>query len=149
MLAYKSNPEFFFSNQSGYYILIIEEFSRAIEQLLGRAGGPLHIRLLIQPAIAITIAIRAGLQDARENKPPFLWYFVKNTAERKKLIRAAWKDIGRLLVVAFIIDSLYQLFVLKTFYLFQALIVTCVLALLPYVILRGIITRLQRRFSQS
>lgn len=47
---------------------ISEIFSRAIEQLLGRASGPLHLRLVIQPIMATILAIRAGLRDAREGQ---------------------------------------------------------------------------------
>lgn len=50
-----------------YYLVLIREVHCAIEQLLGRASGPLHIRLLIQPAIALVFAIHTGFRDAREN----------------------------------------------------------------------------------
>lgn len=123
-----------------------DELSRAVDELLGRAGGPLRIRLLIQPTIAITLAILAGLRDVRENKPPFLWEFVRNAGQRRALIKKVWKDLGRLLVAAFIIDSLYQLIALTTFHLLQTLIVTFALALLPYIILRGLVTRIRLKF---
>lgn len=126
--------------------MFLDELHRAVEQLLGRAGGPTHIRLIIQPILATIFAIRAGLRDARKHKPPFLREFMRNKAQRRELMKTVWKDIGVLLITAFSIDSLYQLFVFKTFYLLQAIIVTLVLALLPYVIFRGLITRLRRRF---
>lgn len=124
----------------------MDNFNQAIVQLLGRAGGPMHIRLLIQPIIAIILAIRTGLRDARENTAPFLLEFVKNKAQRKVLINTALQDISKLMIMAFLFDSIYQLLVLKEFHLLQALIVTFVLAILPYVILRGLVTRLYRRY---
>lgn len=126
--------------------IMMDELSRAIEQLLGRTNGPMHIRLFLQPAIAIIFAFRAGLKDARENRPPFIWRLVKNATQRKTLLYSAWVDIGQVITTAFLIDAVYQLFVLKAFYLLQALIVTFVLAVLPYIILRGIITRVRRYF---
>lgn len=126
-------------------LFLINEVSRAVEQLLGRASGPLHFRLLIQPLISVTLAVRAGLRDAREGNPPFLWELVKNSKQRKWLIKTAWKDVGTLAIMAFSIDTLYQLIVLKTFYLLQSLIVMFVLALLPYLFLRGLVTRWARR----
>jgi hypothetical protein len=40
-----------------------EIFKRLWENLIGRSAGPLNFRLLIQPTVAILIAIRAGLND--------------------------------------------------------------------------------------
>lgn len=93
----------------------MDNFNQAIEQLLGRAGGPMHIRLLIQPIIAIILAIRAGLRDARENTAPFLLEFVKNKAQRKVLINTALQDIRKLMIMAFLFDSIYQLLFLRNF----------------------------------
>jgi hypothetical protein len=124
---------------------MMDELSRAIEQLFGRLSGPMWFRFLMQPIVAITFAIRAGLRDARENKPAFLWEAVSNPAERKNLIHSAWKDIGKLLIVAFVLDCIYQYLVLKTFYLLQALIVACLLGIVPYIIFRGPVTRVFRR----
>jgi hypothetical protein len=120
-------------------------FERGVEQLLGRAGGPLHFRLVIQPIVASVIAIRAGLKDAREGKPAFFWTLLTNSAERQILLRSGWKDIGKIFVVAFVLDTGYQVFVLRTFYLVQAFIVAVVLAIVPYVLFRGPVTRLARR----
>jgi hypothetical protein len=43
-----------------------EALIRGWHNLVGRWGGPMSFRLLIQPAVAIFFAIRAGLQDARQ-----------------------------------------------------------------------------------
>ena len=45
---------------------IVEMLSRAVEQLIGRASGPLHFRLFIMPIVVTVLGIRAGLRDARE-----------------------------------------------------------------------------------
>lgn len=126
-------------------LYLISELSRAIEQLFGRASGPFHIRLLLQPIVSITFAVRAGLRDARLGNPPFLWEFVDDIGQRKRLVKSVWKDVGTLAVVAFSLDFVYQLIALKTFYWLQALIVMFTLALLPYLFLRGLVTRLARR----
>ena len=53
--------------------MLEEALARGWENLVGRWGGPMSFRFLIQPAVAILFAIRAGLKDARLDKPPFLW----------------------------------------------------------------------------
>jgi hypothetical protein len=123
--------------------------SRTIEQLLGRSSGPLHFRFVMQPVVATIIAVRAGLRDAREGQPPFLWTVLSNAAERKRLIQSGWKDIGRMFTIAFLMDSAYQLFFLRGFYPVQALIVAIAVAVVPYVVLRGIVTRFSRPASSS
>src|SRR4051812_14105605 len=42
-------------------------FTRVWTDLIGRMEGPMNFRLIIQPLIACILAVRAGLQDAREN----------------------------------------------------------------------------------
>lgn len=120
---------------------------RAIEQLFGRVTGPLSFRLILQPLVSITLAVRAGLKDARENKPAFLWEFVRTPGKRRQLLHSSWKDIGRVIIVAFVIDSVYQTVVLKFFYLLQAVIVTFLLAVVPYILFRGPVTRLSKKMK--
>jgi hypothetical protein len=127
---------------------IDEALSRAVEQLLGRASGPLHFRLLIQPAISAVLAVRAGLKDARGGQP-FLWGVVTDEAERSRLVRSAWKDIGKLFLMGLALDSVYQAIALRAYFPLQALIVAVVCAVLPYVLIRGPVMRLARRSRRT
>ena len=124
---------------------IVEMLKRAVEQLLGRASGPLHFRLVLQPIVAAAIAVRAGLKDARQGQPAFFWAVLTNEAERQRLLHSGWKDIVKIFVVAIVLDTVYQVIELRAFYIVQALIVAIVLAILPYVLVRGPVTRLKRR----
>ena len=123
---------------------ILEILSRGVEQLLGRASGPLHLRLVITPTLATILAIRAGVKDARVGRPPFLWEILTNPAERQRLLHSGWQDIGKMVIVALVFDTAYQIFVLRAFYVIQALIVIVVLAIVPYLLIRGISTRVTR-----
>jgi|SRR5689334_385197 len=122
-----------------------EFFSRAVDQLLGRAGGPLHIRLIFQPVVATILAIRAGLRDARTQQPAFLWALVSLRGHRHALMASAWKDIGKVFTLAFVLDTVYQLIELRWLYPVQGLIVACVLAIVPYVLVRGPVCRILKR----
>ena len=112
--------------------------------MLGRASGPLHVRLVVMPTVAAILAIRDGLKAAREGKPAFLWAIVAGRAERRQVLRSAWKGIRRVFVMALVLDTAYQLFALRTVHVAQALIVGVVLAILPYVLIRGPVARLAR-----
>ena len=123
---------------------IIEILTRGVDQLFGRTIGPLNFRLVIMPTVASIIAIRAGLKDAKEGHPAFLWAIFTSVSERQRLLRSGWKDIGRIIIVALVLDTGYQGFVLRAFYIVQAVIVAFLCAVLPYVFFRGPTTRLTR-----
>lgn len=124
---------------------ILELFSRGLEELLGRASGPLNFRLLIMPTVVTVLAIRAGLKDAREGRPSFLWGMLTNPAERPQLRRSARKSIGRIFIVALVLDTAYQFIALRSFYVVQTLIVAVACAIVPYVVFRSSTTLLTRR----
>lgn len=124
-----------------------QSLSNAVGQLLDRAGGPLHLRLVLQPIVASIIAIRAGLTDARERRPAFLWTLVSKRPHRRALLGSGWKDVGKVFVIAFVLDGVYQVWVLHWFYPLQALIVGFVLAIIPYVVFRGPTSRIASRRS--
>jgi hypothetical protein len=123
--------------------------SRGVEQLLGRASGPLHFRLFMMPAVVTILAVRAGLRDAREGRPAFLWAILTNPTERRRLFRSMLKDIGRVFIMALVLDTTYQLIALEAFYPVQLLIVAVACAIVPYVVIRGPITRITRLLCQS
>ena len=118
-----------------------EMLSTAIEQLLGRAGGPLHFRLLIMPLVVTFLAIRAHRRDVRDGRPTFLWAFLKDPVERRRLFLSGLKDFGKVFIVACVLDTVYQLGVLHAFYPLQMLIVAVACAIVPYFLIRGPVTR--------
>jgi hypothetical protein len=124
-----------------------EALRRGWENLIGRSDGPIAFRLFIQPAVAVLFAIRAGLHDAREGQPPFLWTVFSNPGRRHELWRQARNDVGIVFIVALVLDSIYQVIVHSGIYALELLLTATILALVPYVIVRGLVTRLARRLS--
>ena len=120
-------------------------WTRVGEQLMARVSGPMHFRLVLQPVMAAVLAVIAGLKDARTGKPPYFWSLLYDPAHRKEMLRDGWKSVGRVFILALILDAIYQGIVLHFFYLGEAIIVAIVLAIVPYLILRGIVTRLARK----
>ena len=55
------------------------------------------------------------------------------------------EDIGRVFIIAVVIDFIYQTIVFRWFYPSQALIVAAALAILPYLIFRGLLNRIGQR----
>ncbi len=122
-----------------------EILGTAGDMLIGRTIGPMKLRLILQPAMAAIFAIRAGLKDAREGFPPYLWSVFSNPADRYDMLRHGWKDVRKVFIVAFVLDVVYELIVFHWVFPVQALLVAFVLAIVPYVVIRGPVTRIMRR----
>jgi len=121
---------------------LVENIERGVSQLIARADGPLHFRLLIMPIVVSTIATISGLKDAREGKPAFFWSLLTGSGERKGIVQGLLKDIGRVIIMALVVDTIYQIWQLGTLYPLQAIIVALVCAVMPYVIVRGAVSRI-------
>lgn len=111
--------------------------SRSFDMLVGRASGPLHLRLIIQPMMAGLLAIRAGWEDAKASRPAFGWEFLTTPGHRWALLREAMADVSSLFLVALVLDALYQIVIFHWIYPVQALIVATLLALPTYLLIRG------------
>jgi hypothetical protein len=124
----------------------VEDFLlRSVQQLVARVGDWLTLRFLVQPAIAAILAMRAGVRDARANRPAFLHALLGTSSARRALLRNAWADIAQLFVMAVVVDTLYQIAVLRWVYPLQAVIVAGLLAVVPCAVIRGPFSRLARR----
>jgi hypothetical protein len=118
--------------------------ARISEDLIGRVHGPLTFRFLLQPAIAIFLAVRAGLRDAREDRPPYFWALLYKSGHRREMLRDGWRDVGKVFVIAVALDIVYQMLVLRWVYPGETLVIAAALALLPYLLFRGVVTRVAR-----
>jgi hypothetical protein len=124
-------------------------YSRLWTNLIGRIGGPLTFRLIIQPTVAAFFAIRAGLKDAQAGRVPYGWVILTDQANRRDLLREGWKDVAKVFVIAVAIDFVYQISELRWFYPEEALIVAVILALIPYLLLRGPANRIARHWHHG
>ena len=125
---------------------------RFTTQLIDRVSGPMHFRLVMQPLMAAFFAIRDGLADAPTDRPPYFWGLFFERAERRAMLKVdrlamikdGWKSISRVFVFAIFLDVVYQLYVLHFVYLGEAITVAIILAIVPYLILRGPVSRVAR-----
>jgi hypothetical protein len=118
---------------------------RFVENLADRVSGPMKFRLLLQPLMAVIFAVMSGLKDAKAGKPPYFWALLTDPSHRREMIRDGWKSVGKVFVLALILDVVYQVIVLRFVYPGEAIVVALVLAIVPYLIVRGLVTRLARK----
>jgi hypothetical protein len=120
-------------------------FTRIVENLGNRVSGPMKFRLFLQPLMAAIFGIVSGLKDARAGKPAYFWALLTHPAERASMVKDGWKSVGKVFVLALVLDVIYQVVVQRFVYPGEALLVALLLAIVPYLILRGPVTRLARR----
>ena len=114
--------------------------------VLARPTGSMNFRFILQPTIATLIAVRAGMKDAKEGRPAYLWAAATNPEYRGQLLHGGWKDMRTPFLVAAVLDSIYQLIIHQFIYPLELLFTATLLALVPYFILRGPVNRIARRF---
>ena len=118
-----------------------------VEGVMARIDGPMRLRLVLQPLVVIFFAIRDGRRDAWEQKFPYLYALLTEPAGRRDMLRSGWESIGKVFIFAIVLDTVFQFLVFHVYRPLGALVVGIILAIVPYLALRGLVTRLIRRRS--
>jgi len=121
----------------------------AWDHLIGRVDGPLRFRLFLQPAMAVIFAARDGIKDAREGREPYFWDIFTAPGRRMELLRDGWKSVAKVFCLAAFMDLIYQYIVLGWLYPIASLFIAFILAIVPYLLIRGPLNRILRRFSRA
>lgn len=107
-----------------------------------RIDGPMKFRLILQPLMSLIFAYKAGMRAAKAKDKPFVKGIIQDKDRRKEFTSEIWKDVGKLFILALILDIVFQIIVLNTVHPIGAIVTAVFLAIIPYLIFRGIITRL-------
>jgi hypothetical protein len=122
----------------------MEVLNRFFGSFLPRLDGPLHFRFIVQPLMAIIFAVIDGIKDAKMGRAPYFWDIVKKPDQRRELMKLGWKRFGKIFILAVVLDVIYQIKVYHWWYPGETLAVAILLAVVPYVVLRGPINRIVR-----
>ena len=117
--------------------------------LVGRLTGPMTFRLILQPAMATLYGIRDGLKDSREGHPPYFWSIFTHPGDAGGLLRDGGKSVGRVVLLGAVMDFIYQLIVFRWVYPIELIVVVFLLAVVPYVLIRGPADRIARIWTRS
>lgn len=119
-----------------------ELWMRFVDNMAFRIEGPMKFRFVMQPVMAVIFAFIAGRRDALADQPPYFWSLVSDPAHRIDMLKDGWKSVGKVFVLAMVLDIVFQLMVLKTVYPGEVVVVAFLLAILPYLVVRGAVTRI-------
>lgn len=123
--------------------------ARISENLIGRLHGPLTFRLLLQPIMATIYATRDGWKDAKAGKPPYFFALFTHPEHRQEMLQEGWKSVGKVFILAILIDAIYQFIAFRFFYPGGAALVAVALALIPYILIRGPLNRILHRWVRK
>src|SRR5438128_617938 len=93
---------------------------RIWEDLVARPSGPMGLRLILQPLMAALLATRDGVRDARGERPPYLRTLVKEPARRRELLLEGLRAVSKVMVLALLLDTAYQLLFVGRFHIAEA-----------------------------
>jgi len=114
-----------------------------VEEML---RGPGHLRFIIQPLIAIVLALRDGRLDAALGRPPYgVSLFTQPRAGRRASLRHGLRAIAVPLCLAVAASLLFQFLVMQRVRLGAGLAYAALFVALPYVLVRGVSNRVRAR----
>ena len=117
-------------------------FHRFWHDMFERPDGPMRFRFVLQPVMAVLAAVHDGVKDARAGRAPYFWTIASKRGERIARLREGLEATARIILLGVAMDVIYQFIVLKTFYPFEALVIALLLAFVPYLVMRGPVTRI-------
>jgi hypothetical protein len=121
--------------------ITLRTLQRLWHDLVEEPSGPMKFRFILQPSMAALVAIRDGHKDAQTGRSPYFWAVLRKS-ERMGRLREGLNATARIILLALAMDLTYQFLVFKTFYPNEALIIALLLAFAPYVLIRGLVTRI-------
>jgi hypothetical protein len=123
-------------------------FVRFWQELAERPSGPLAFRFILQPVMAVFLAVRDGWHDAEMHHPPYFSAICHDPLMRGARLREGLRAILRVLLLGVGMDLVYQIVRLHAFRPLETIVVALGLAFVPYLLARGPAARVGREFIE-
>lgn len=129
---------------------VFEYLQRFWTDMVNRTDGPMTFRFFLQPTMAFLMALRDGIKDAKAGREPY-WVRFRHAGPdaRRAAKREALSAVTRILLLGVAMDVIYQFRVFGGYrYPLETIAIAIVLAFVPYLLFRGVITRIARKWLQ-
>lgn len=121
------------------------EFQRIWYHMVSRPGEEaLALRFILQPTVSSLLALRDGVKDARTGRSPYFWTVLSDPDKRRARLREGLAATGKIILIAIILDVVFQYIAYRNFFPVEALLVAILLGFIPYFLLRGPFERIAR-----
>lgn len=124
-------------------------FEAFLSEIGARLTGPLRLRFIVQPLLAIFLGLRDGRIDARIGVEPFGVDFLFHTEHRRDLFLKAASSILLPIIIGTFLDSIAQHLIFQTIHPLQAVLVGSFVIAVPYLLSRGLSNRFLSRKKGS
>jgi hypothetical protein len=114
------------------------------ENLQAAISGPGHLRLIVQPVIALLLGMRDGRRDHRAGQPPYGIALILSKGRRREMMKAGLRSILVPLCVAILLDAVIQFVIFHAVTPRVAVSTGILLIALPYIAARGLTNRALR-----
>jgi hypothetical protein len=112
------------------------------DNIAARITGPLSLRFIIQPIIAIILAVRDGRIDAKAGTPPFVYDLVFDPSHRSERLLNALHAILIPVIIGTVADGIAQYMIFQHVRPIPAILVGALVIGIPYALVRGLINRI-------
>ena len=124
--------------------ITVATFQHIWNDLVEKPDAPMRFRFILQPLMSVVVAFRDGLKVARKGRSPYLWTMATKPRERVERLAEGLNATARIILLGIGVDAVYQVIVLNRFYPNEAVVVALLLALIPYLVMRGPAARVVR-----
>lgn len=108
------------------------------DRVAARFGGSLKFRFIFQPATAILLGVRHGVQDGRNGTPSVFSELIHGSNGRKRAMLALVRRIIIPIMVAILLDEIDQYLLFGWIRLSGAVVMGVTLIAAPYILAREI-----------
>jgi hypothetical protein len=122
----------------------MEVHDRFWADIRDRIHGPMTFRFFLQPTMAALAALPDGIRDARLGHKSFFWSALFHPGAPTGRLREGLTSVARVVLLGLSMDVIYQFRVFDRFYPVEALMITILLAVVPYFVLRWMVERVAR-----
>jgi hypothetical protein len=112
------------------------------ERVIARVVGPMSLRFVFQPLVALLLGIRDGVMDAKAGEPPFIIDLIVNRENRKAKLAGVLKSLSKTIIIATVFDMIAQYLIFDQVRVIPAIMVGVFLLSVPYSLARGITNRI-------
>jgi hypothetical protein len=112
------------------------------ERIVARVVGPMSLRLVFQPLVALLLGIRDGAMDAKAGEPPFIIDLIVDRENRRAKLAGVLKSLSKTIIIATVFDMIAQYLIFDQVRVIPAIIVGVFLLSVPYSLARGITNRI-------
>jgi hypothetical protein len=133
---------------AAWHGVTLDDTKRLWRDLFERPGGAMSFRFVLQPVMAAIAAAHDGMADARAHRTPYLRSLLQEPENRGARLSEGFVSTARIMLLGLAMDMVYQWRALDTFYPGEAVLIALALGFLPYLLLRGLITRAAHRWMR-